>query len=376
MDKMNAIILVGGKGSRLLGLTKNKTKSYVSFMGKYRIIDFPLSSLSFSHVYDVGILTQYEPYDLMKYIGSGSSWDLDISNRGISFLTPYETGQDALVFQKGTANAVLSQIEYIKKSSSDYILILPGDQIYKIDFREVLKEHILHHAELTILSTDVDPEKEDLSRFGIIEYDTNKKILSFEEKPKHPKSNHVSMGIYLFNKETILKYLPEADKMFDFGNDLIPYIIKNSDNVYAYNFNDLFMDVGTVKSLYDANMYFLDHPELSGKPTDPIRIYSKPFDYEPHIIRQGGSVKKCIVSDGSDISGTICHSVISFKVIVREKAEISDSVILPGAVIGKNAKISHCIIDEGMIIKDNSVLLFNLPTLIDQETYKDGAFNG
>jgi len=371
MDKVNAIVLVGGKGSRLKGLTKNKSKSFVSFMGKYRIIDFTLSSLSNSHIYDVGILTQYEPYELMKYIGSGSSWDLDVFNRGVSFLTPYEVQDNSLLFQKGTANAVLSQIEYIKKSTDDYILILPGDQIYRIDFSEVLKFHKEKGAKLTIISTDLDPSVEDLTRFGIIEYNEENRITGFMEKPAFPKSNHVSLGIYLFNKEFLLKYLPQAKEMIDFGKNLIPYIISHSNQVYAYNFNGTFMDVGTIKSLYDANMYFIDHPHDLSHSGENTKVYTKPLDYPPHYIHMGATVSRSVISDAADINGSIIHSLISFKVKVERGAKVVDSIILPGATIKEGAKLKCCIVDEDLIINKKSNYQFETPTLIDEAFLKE-----
>ena len=251
MDKICALILVGGRGTRLKGLTIGKTKPYVSFMGKYRIIDFPLSALSHSHIFDVGLITQYEPFELMRYIGSGSTWDLDAFNRGVSFLTPFMTDKDKIEIQKGTAHAVKMQKSYIESIDSDYVLILSGDQIYKIDFRDVLEKHIECNAKLTIL-TYKHKKKEDLSRFGILTYDENNRITSFEEKPKMPKSDNISMGIYLFNKDFLLEYVDKyADKLVDFGRDLIPFILKQSKDVYAYPYNGLFFDVGTVESLYE-----------------------------------------------------------------------------------------------------------------------------
>ena len=276
MKELSAIVLVGGRGTRLQGLTKNKSKSYVSFMGKYRIIDFPLSSISNSGVEEVGIITQYEPYELMRYIGSGSSWDLDYFNSCIAFLTPYEA-KNSLVYQKGTANAVLSQIEFIKSLTSKYVLILSGDQIYKIDFREILDEHKKNNAELTIISQDLD-NKEDLKRFGIIEYDHENKVIGFEEKPDNPKSNRISLGMYLFNKDFLLEYLHYADKLIDFGNDFIPFLIKETNRVYSYNYTGRFMDVGTISSLYQGNMFYLDHPEILDNKGQKYKIYSRAYD--------------------------------------------------------------------------------------------------
>lgn len=370
MGSMDAIILVGGRGLRLKSLTKNKTKSFVSFFGKYRIIDFPLSSLSNSQVKNVGILTQYEPYDLMRYVGSGSSWDLDVFNEGVSFLTPYESEENNIIFQKGTANACLSQIEYIKKSSAEYILILSGDQIYKMDFKEVLSEHIKHNAKLTIITADLDKEKDNLSRFGIIEYDASNRIISFEEKPKNPKSNHISLGMYLFNKDFLLKYLPKADTLCDFGKDLIPYIISESKDVYAFKHDSWFFDVGTVESLYNANMFFLEKPTEIAKKGDTFKVYSKPFDFPPNAIWHGGRVTDAIVSDACVVYGRVKHSVLSFKCKVDKGSKIEDSILLPKVFVGKNVKIKNAIVDEDLVIPDGMELVFDTPTIVDSSSLK------
>ena len=366
MKELSAIVLVGGRGSRLQGLTKNKSKSYVSFMGKYRIIDFPLSSLSNSGVEEVGLITQYEPYELMRYIGSGSSWDLDYYNAGVSFLTPYEA-MNSVVYQKGTANAVLSQIDFIKSLESKYVLILSGDQIYKIDFREILEEHKKNNAELTIISKDIIDRKEDLSRFGIIEYDSNNKVLGFEEKPKKPKSNRISLGMYLFNRDFLLKYLEYADKLVDFGHDLIPFLISETDKVYSYDYKGRFMDVGTIESLYAGNMFYLEHPEILDNKGQKYKIYSHAYDYPPQSLYDNANIKFSSVSDGAIIDGTIIHSVISYGVIVDTNAYIKDSVILPNTKIGKNVKVENAIVDEGLVIENNRVLIFNKPTLVDED---------
>ncbi len=370
MNNITAIILVGGKGTRLQGLTKNKSKSYVSFLGKYRIIDYPLSSLSNSSIYDIGVLTQYEPYELMRYIGSGASWDADIPGEGISFLTPFEVNNE-IAFQKGTANAVLSQIEYIKNSSCDYILILPGDQIYKMDFRKILEKHIQNNASLSIVTVDYSENKEDLSRFGIIEYDSDMRIQGFEEKPEHPKSNHVSTGIYLFSKDILLKYLKKATTLIDFGKDFIPFIVKERKDVFAYDFKGMFMDLGTIKSLFEANMYYIDHPEELSKRGDQFRVYSKPFDYPPHIIRKGASVKESVVADASNVSGKVFHSILSFYTVIEEGAEIDYSIILPHARISKNTKIKNAIVDEDLLVPEGLSLIFDKPTLVDHEFLKE-----
>lgn len=370
MDKVCALILVGGRGTRLKSLTEGKSKPYVSFMGKYRIIDFPLSALSHSHIFDIGIITQYEPFELMRYIGSGSTWDLDAFNRGVSFLTPYSKDNEKIELQKGTADAVRMQKNYIDFIGADYVLILSGDQIYKIDFRDVLEKHIENKAKLTIL-TYKHEKTEDLSRFGILSYDENYKVTSFEEKPEKPKSNNISMGIYLFNKDFLLEYLDKnPDKLIDFGKDLIPYILKKSDDVYAYPYNGLFFDVGTVESLYEANMYFLDRPGILSPHGDSLKIYSKPLDYYPCLIREGATVHKSIISDGSIVYGSVSHSVISYKDYIGRGAVINDSIILPSVYIEEDVKLKYAVVNENLRIKKGSKLVFNKPTLVDS-TFKE-----
>ncbi|MCR5741889.1 MAG: glucose-1-phosphate adenylyltransferase [Gammaproteobacteria bacterium] len=366
MERVVALILVGGQGKRLESLTKKTSKPYVSFLGKYRIIDFPLSALSHSYIYNVGIITQYEPYDLMEYIGNGSTYDLDHFNRGVSFLTPYMKEKGVIDVQKGTADAVRMQVDFLKKTPAKYVLILSGDQIYKINFRDVLKKHIESNAELTILTKKLDNKKE-LSRFGIIEYDENNKIISFEEKPKKPKSDNISMGIYLFNKDYLLKYIKLADKMTDFGNDLIPYLLENTKNVYAYPYDGIFFDVGTISSLYNANMYFIDNPLQISPHQDNLRVYSKPYDYYPHVIGKNATVNTSFISDGSVVEGKVTHSVLSYKCIIKEKAKVEDSVIMPNVTVEEGVRIKNAIVKENLVVKKGSKLIFDKPTLVDEK---------
>ena len=365
MENITALILVGGRGTRLQSLTNKKSKSYVSFFGKYRLIDFPLSSLSYSGIKNIGIITQYEPYDLMKYIGNGDSFDLDDFQSGISFLTPYEDREVGFITQKGTANAVLSQIEFIKRCDSKYILILSGDQVYQIDFNEILKSHIKRGAELTIISKEIE-RSEDLKRYGILELGSEKRVIGFEEKPENPKSNTISLGMYLFSKEYLLNNLKMASTLVDFGRDFIPYLINKKDKVYAYNHSGDFYDLGTVDGLYNANMYYLDNPTKFNNKGDKFKIYSRSLDLPPSYIKNGSIIKNSIVSDGSLISATITHSIISYDVIINEGSKIENSIILPGARIGKNTELKNVIIDENAIVKDNTIYSFSVPTLIEE----------
>ncbi len=373
MNKIAALVLVGGEGKRLKGLTINKAKPYVSFFGKYRLIDFTLSSLSFSHINDVSLITQYQPHELIKYVGNGSAWDLNADSNGIAFLTPHSASDGSIVLQKGTANAILSELDYIKNLDVDYILILSGDQVYKEDFKAVLDSHIKNKASLTILSYDLEDKKE-LSRFGILEIAKNGRITGFEEKPLNPKSSHISMGIYLFNKDTLLKYITLADKLTDFGRDLVPYIISQNERVFAYKHNSIFFDLGTVDGLYNSNMYFLDNHDKI-KNSHEKKIYSKPMNYPPHLIKSTAIVKNSIIADGALIKGSVTHSVISFDVYVGLNTKIKDSVILPGCKIEDNSTIINAIIDEDMLIPSGTSLVFSNPTLVDRFNFKDGLFN-
>ena len=371
MDDLSAIILVGGRGSRLKGLTRYNSKPYISFFGKYRIIDFPLSSVSNSGIKQVGILTQYEPYELMKYIGSGEAFDLDIDNFGVTYLTPYEKMTQELAIQKGTAQALNTQIENIKKMDSKYILILSGDQIYKIDFNAVLKYHIKNKADLTIITKDLDEEKDDLRRFGIVEYDNKKRIISLDEKPENPKTNHISLGMYLFTKEYLLSVLDKTEEYPDFGHDFIPYLIRKSDKIYAYNTDSIFMDLGTVESLYNANMYFLDNSDLINRKGDHFKIYSKGYNYPPFMVYKRGRVKNSAISDGARIKGDATHSILSYMVFVDSGAQVVDSILLPNSIVQKNAKLKNVILDEDTIVPENTSLLFDKPTIIDSSFFKE-----
>ena len=250
-----------------------------------------------------------------------------------------------------------------------YFIILSGDQVYKIDFMDCLNFHIKNNSELTIITKEYDGD--DLNRFGIAEIDSNRRIISFEEKPENPKSNNISLGIYLFNKDKLIEYLTLAEDLVDFGSDLIPYIIKNNKNVYSYNYDGLFMDLGTIESLYYGNMYFLDNPKLLENRHNPFKIYTRPSDYLPVIIRKGAKVKNASISDGAYILGDINHSVISFNVTIEEGASITDSVLLPGVTIKKGSKLKNVLVDEGTIIKENSILEFDTVTLIDNDYFKE-----
>jgi len=286
-----AMILVGGKGTRLKEITKDTAKPAVSFGAKYRLIDFTLSNLTNSDIDVVGLVTQYEPYELMGYIGRGASWDLDRLDGGLFFLTPYAKNGDVM-WQKGTAHAISQYFSFVKEYEANYVLILSGDQIYKMNYREMLKHHLTHNAMITIAGTRVAAEE--ASRFGIIEQDEEGLAKGFEEKPVHPKSNLASMGLYIFNTKVLEELLSNADSedSIDFGKNIIPRSIRDGLRVSVYEYEGYWRDVGTVESLFNANMDMLDDPQfLKLNVSKDLPVYSKSLNLPPHIVTSSGVVQ-------------------------------------------------------------------------------------
>ncbi len=367
MEKtMISMILVGGRGTRLKQITKNTAKPAVSFGAKYRLIDFTLSNITNSGIDVCGIVTQYEPFELMYYIGSGASWDLDVLEGGIRFLTPYSKKNDVL-WQKGTAHAIKQYFRFIEEYKAKYVLILSGDHIYKMDYMEMLKHHIDHKADITIAATEVD--KSETSRFGILEIDDNMRVISFEEKPHKPKSNLASMGIYIFSTEVLHDLLYNyEEELVDFGKDVLPKSINLKKHVSLYNFKGYWRDVGTVESLYSANMDLLNDPNYLGlNVSKNLPIYSKSYNLPPHVIQPTGSVKKSVIADGSIIYGDVNHSAIAYEGIVEENARVYDSVLLPNVHVGKNAFIKNVIVNKDVKIPDNYKYDSDKLVLITQE---------
>ncbi len=362
-----AMVMVGGKGKRLRSITKLTAKPAVSFLGKYRMIDFTLSNLVNSGIDTVGILIQYEPYEIMDYIGNGASWDLDVNNGGINFLTPYISSGDKINWQQGTAHAVLQHFNFLNDYDPDYVLILPGDHIYKMDYRLMLKAHKENNADLTIATKYITG---DVSRFGVLET-LDEKIIDFKEKPEGMIDGEISMGIYLFNKKALLDILNEfpVDEPLDFGQNVIPLLVKKG-RTYRYLFTGYFQDVGTVESLYLANMELLDHPELMNlNDSRDFMIYSRSFNLPPHMILEDGSLRNIIVSDGTIINGTAKHSVIGYRgylgknamienVVALDNVYISDGAIIKNAIINKNIKIPACFVkdDDKLALIDDEYL--------------------
>ena len=346
-----AMLLAGGQGSRLMVLTENTAKPAVPFGGKYRIIDFPLSNCVNSKIDTVGILTQYQPLELNEYIGNGQPWGLNSSHGGVQVLPPYAKSKNS-EWYKGTANAIYQNIGFIDRYEPDNVLILSGDHIYKMDYAAMLAFHDQKDSDCTIAVRDVPLEE--ASRFGIMNTREDGSIYEFEEKPKHPKSTNASMGIYVF-KWSVLKKFLEADEADpksenDFGKNIIPALLEAGHKLYAYEFAGYWKDVGTINSLWEANMDLLGkHPafDLSGGKKIYARNTAKPATF----IAKSAELHECFVSEGCEIYGMVNHSIISTGCSIGKGAEVTDSVIMPDVVIENGAVVRNAIIAEGCHIK-------------------------
>ncbi len=352
-----AMLLAGGQGSRLGILTKDVAKPAVPYGGKYRIIDFPLSNCTNSGIDTVGVLTQYQPLELNAYIGSGAPWDLDISNGGVFVLPPYQKSKSS-EWYRGTANAIYQNMSFIEQYHPDYVLILSGDHIYKMDYNEMLKFHIRHGADATIAVREVPWEE--APRFGIMNTDAEDRIIEFEEKPKNPKSNKASMGVYIFTWEKLRQYLidDEANKKSsnDFGKNIIPSMLNDKQVLVAYGFAGYWKDVGTIESLWEANMDLLQTPMPIDLHDKKWRIYARNTGFVPHYIAKGASVKDSLITEGCEIYGNVTHSVIFSGVIIEEGADVRDSVIMPGSVIHRGAVVRRSIVAEDAVIGPGAVV--------------------
>ena len=346
-----AMLLAGGQGSRLGILTKNVAKPAVPYGGKYRIIDFPLSNCTNSGSDVVGVLTQYQPLELNAYIGSGAPWDLDLTNGGVFVLPPYQKGKSG-EWYRGTANAIYQNMAFISQYNPDYVLILSGDHIYKMDYNDMLNFHIRHKADATIAVREVPWA--DASRFGIMNTDADDNIIEFEEKPKNPKSNKASMGVYIFTWEKLRQYLiaDEADKKSsnDFGKNIIPTMLADKQVLCAYSFDGYWKDVGTIESLWEANMDLLSTPMPIDLHDKKWRIYARNPGMAPHYIAKGATVNDSLITEGCEVYGTVDHSVLFAGVTVEEGANVRDSVIMPGAVIHRGAVVRRAIVAENAVV--------------------------
>ena len=351
-----AMLLAGGQGSRLGVLTQKLAKPAVPFGGKYRIIDFPLSNCVNSGIEAVGILTQYQPLILNEYIGNGQPWDLDGMHAGVNCLSPYQavSGAD---WYSGTANAIYQNIDYIDRYNPDYVLILSGDHIYKMDYNKMLQFHKKHDADCTIAAIDVP--KSEASRFGILNTNPDGSIYEFDEKPEHPKSTNASMGIYIFKWEKLRKYLIEDAKdpnsSNDFGKNVLPAMLDAGEKMFAYTFEGYWKDVGTIDSLWEANMDLLD-PNLA---LDLNNIYSRNPMMPPHYIADDVKIQNSLIADGCNVSGDLEFSILFAGVKVGKGATINSSIIMPNAVIEDGAKVEFAIAAENAVIGKNAVVCAN-----------------
>ena len=346
-----AMLLAGGQGSRLYVLTKNVAKPAVPFGGKYRIIDFPLSNCINSGIDTVGVLTQYEPHVLNAYIGSGQTWDLDRLRGGVSVLPPYQRGK-ASEWYKGTANAIYQNIPFIADYDPEYVLILSGDHIYKMDYNKMLRQHKETGADATIAVLDV-PLSE-ASRFGIMNCRPDGTIYEFEEKPKEPKSTLASMGIYIFSWKKLRKYLEKDEanskSSNDFGKDIIPAMLANGEKMVSYRFEGYWKDVGTIESLWEANMDLLSPNSGLNLSDDSWKIYGRTTGSPPHFTAKGAKVQHTLLSEGCEIAGNVSESVLFSDVKVAKNANVEYSILMPGAVVEEGANVRYAIVASGAVI--------------------------
>lgn len=346
-----AMLLAGGQGSRLYTLTEKTAKPAVSFGGKYRIIDFTMSNCVNSGIDTVGVLTQYQPLVLNEYIGNGQPWDLDRMNSGVMILPPYQ-GKKGADWYKGTANAIYQNLDFINRYDPDYVLILSGDHIYKMDYDAMLQDHKATGADCTIAVLEV-PLSE-ASRFGIMVTDETRRITKFQEKPKNPISTKASMGIYIFNRDVLQKYLVQDENTpgssNDFGKNIIPNMLGDGLKLYAYPFDGYWKDVGTISSLWEANMDLLgEHPNFNIH-DKKWRIFSRNYTEPPHYVGEKANILNSIITEGCDIEGNVQNSVLSKGVIVEEGAFVKDSVIMSDTVIKSGAVVNYSIIDSDTVI--------------------------
>ncbi len=352
-----AMLLAGGQGSRLYDLTKQTAKPAVSFGGKYKIIDFPLSNCINSGIDTVGVLTQYQPLALNEYIGNGAPWDLDRSRGGLTVLPPYQ-GNKSSDWYKGTANAIYQNINFIKQYNPDYVLILSGDHIYRMDYAEMLASHKATGAVCTVATITVPIEE--ASRFGICNTRDDGSIYEFEEKPKVPKNNQASMGIYIFNTNTLIEYLEndEADpnSSNDFGKNIIPNLLNNGEKLYSYKFSGYWKDVGTISSLWEANMNLIGDEPVLNIADRSFRIFTRSAARAPQFHGENSHVENSLISEGCRIYGTVINSIISGGVIVEDGAIVSDSVIMDDVIVKSGAHVYTSIVDSDSVINENATV--------------------
>lgn len=355
--EMVAMLLAGGQGNRLYVLTNQRAKPAVPFGGKYRIIDFTLSNCANSGIDTVGVLTQYRPLELNSYIGNGQPWDLDRMNGGVYILPPY-TGSSASWY-KGTANAIYQNMNFIEQYDPEYVLILSGDHVYKMDYSKMLDFHKMKNADATIAVMDVPIDE--ASSYGIMNTNDDLSIKEFEEKPKEPKSTKASMGIYIFNWEKLRKYLIEDEKKGentsnDFGKNIIPAMLDDNQKMFAYPFEGYWKDVGTIDNLWEANMDLLN-PNIALNMWDPLwRIYSRHNVTTPHYISRDAKIENSMITEGCYVNGKLNYSILFSDVEVDDGADLEYAVVMRNTKIGKGAKVYYAIVADDVIIEDGAVV--------------------
>ena len=349
-----AMLLAGGQGSRLKALTREMAKPVVPFGGKYRIIDFALSNATNSEIKDIGVLTQYKPQLLNEHLGIGAAWDYDRNFGGLRILTPYYTEEGGRWFE-GTASAIYENINYLDEVNPEYVLILSGDHIYKMDYRDLLNVHKQKGADCTIAVMEVDWDE--ASRFGIMNTDEDDKIVEFEEKPENPKSNLASMGIYVFNWKVLRKELIEdyenKESTNDFGHDIIPKMLNQGSPLYVYKFDGYWKDVGTVKSFWQANLDLIDPENELNIYDDNWRIYTKSLNLPPHRVGKNAELIDTLVNEACIIDGKVNHSVLFSEVEVEEGAEVYNSVLLNGVKVKSGVRVYNAVVAENMELTED-----------------------
>lgn len=358
--KCVAMLLAGGQGSRLYALTQKVAKPAIPYGGKNRFIDFPLSNCINSGIDTVGVLTQYQPMVLNEYIGNGQPWDLDKMHGGVHVLPPYQTAAGASWYE-GTANAIYQNMAFIERYDPEYVIVLGGDHIYKMDYSKMLDYHIANNADSTIAVIDVP--RSEASRFGIMTCDEEGRIVDFTEKPKEPKSTLASMGIYVFSWEKLRKYLIENENTNtgskDFGKDIIPAMLANDERLFAYEFEGYWKDVGTLDSLWEANMDLLS-PNVPLNLYDPNwKVYSRHNNMPPQYIGKNAHVENSMITEGSVVDGTVDFSIISSGVTIEEGASVKYSIVMPGTTIKKNAVVEYAIIGENCVVESDAMIGMN-----------------
>ena len=358
--KCVAMLLAGGQGSRLYALTQKVAKPAIPYGGKNRFIDFPLSNCINSGIDTVGVLTQYQPMVLNEYIGNGQPWDLDKMHGGVHVLPPYQTAAGASWYE-GTANAIYQNMAFIERYDPEYVIVLGGDHIYKMDYSKMLDYHIANNADSTIAVIDVP--RSEASRFGIMTCDEEGRIVDFTEKPKEPKSTLASMGIYVFSWEKLRKYLIENENANtgskDFGKDIIPAMLANDERLFAYEFEGYWKDVGTLDRLWEANMDLLS-PSVPLNLYDPNwKVYSRHNNMPPQYIGKNAHVENSMITEGSVVDGTVDFSIISSGVTIEEGASVKYSIVMPGTTIKKNAVVEYAIIGENCVVESDAMIGMN-----------------